>query len=180
MSVKSKNAVQRLFVCGMLVAMEIVLNRYLSINTMGLKIGFSFFPPMLAAMLYGPIAGGVVYGIADFIGAILIPIGPYHPGFTLCAFCMGVMYGLFLRGERVFPRVLVPVLVNCLLLGLVVNTLWVSQLYGQKTYWGWFLYRLSEYAVLVPVQLILAPVVLRIKKLLMRIGHMGQTDKTMA
>jgi len=131
-------------------------------------------------MLYGPIAGGVVYGIADFIGAILIPIGPYHPGFTLCAFCMGVMYGLFLRGERVFPRVLVPVLVNCLLLGLVVNTLWVSQLYGQKTYWGWFLYRLSEYAVLVPVQLILAPVVLRIKKLLMRIGHMGQTDKTMA
>lgn len=168
-----------LCVCAMLIAMEVVLNRFCSINTMGLKIGFSFVPPVAAAMLYGPVVSGIVYGMGDFIGAILFPIGPYHPGFTLCAVLMGVIYGLFLhRSEentgkpfsftniRFFPNMLVPTLVNTLFLGLVVNTYWVSMLYGKKTYWGWFVYRLPEYAILIPVILVLLPILLRLTDML--------------
>ena len=166
-----------LCICAMLIAMEIVLNRFCSINTMGTKIGFSFIPPVVAAMLYGPIVSGIVYGVGDFVGALLFPIGPYHPGFTLCAVLMGVVYGLFLYRKEtadgtdskkihIFPHMVLPILINNLLFGLTINTYWVSMLYGKKTYWGWFLYRLPEYAILIPVILVLMPFLLRMTDIL--------------
>jgi len=175
--------VRMLCVSAMLVAVEIVLNRFCSINTLGLKIGFSFVSPVVAAMLYGPVVSAVVYGLADFIGSNLFPIGPYHPGFTVCAVLMGLMYGLFLYrgGEtaprwmqwkriRLFPNMLVPTLFNTLILGLCINTLWVSMLSGKRTYWGWFVYRLPEYAILIPVILLLIPVLLRMTDMLRKTG----------
>ncbi|MCR5808789.1 MAG: folate family ECF transporter S component [Clostridiales bacterium] len=163
---------------AMLLAMTIMLDRFpgLSIKTPGWKIGFSFIPPMLAAILYGPVEAAIVYGLADLIGAVLFPFGPYHPGFTVIAALMGFILGVFLNkrpfafaGGRAewkkisfFPNCVLPVVINCLVLGLLVNTLWVSQLYGSKTYWGWFVYRLLEYAILVPVQLVMLPVILKL------------------
>ncbi len=156
---------KQLVMLSLLVALEIVLNRFLSINTMGVKIGFSFVPIVTAAYLFGPIASGAVYAVADLIGAILFPIGPYHPGFTVCAFLMGLSYGLFLYKKHrigIFKNILPPVLINSVLLGLFINTLWVSMLYGSKTYWGWFIYRLAEYAILIPVSLVMIPSIIKI------------------
>jgi ECF transporter S component (folate family) len=150
---------------ALLAALEIVLNRFCSINTMGLKIGFSFVPIVVAASLFGPVHAAAVYALADFLGAILFPIGPYHPGFTVCAALMGFVWGIFLHtkeGHAGFLRILVPSLINNLVIGLLVNTAWVAMLYGSKTYAGWFLYRLSEYAVLVPLNLVITPVLLRL------------------
>lgn len=183
---KRKLSVQRIAYAAILIAIEIVLNRFCSINTAGWKIGFSFLPIAAAANLFGPIYAGAIYAASDIIGATLFPIGTYHPGFTVCAALMGIVYGLFLyvpdeneRGLlihwkklRLFPNVAVPALINSVLLGLVVNTWWVSMLYGSKTYLGWFLYRLPEYAVMIPMNLIFVPLVLelcrRIRPLLMR------------
>ena len=150
---------------ALLAALEIVLNRFCSINTMGLKIGFSFVPIVVAASLFGPVHAAVVYALADFLGAILFPIGPYHPGFTVCAALMGFVWGIFLHtreGHPGFLRILAPSLINNLVIGLLINTAWVAMLYGSKTYAGWFLYRLSEYAVLVPLNLVITPVLLRL------------------
>ncbi len=193
----TNTVIQWLCTCGMLIALEIVLNRFLSINNAGWKIGFSFVAPMLAAMLYGPGTSALVWGMADLLGAILFPIGPYHPGFTICAAMMGFMYGVFLnrtpfhvqlgggnlalsltlRWEKIrFYNVLIPILVNCLAIGLVVNTYWVSNLYGSKTYWGWFLYRLPEYGFAIPVQVVLTPVLLKLSGLLVKLGLAGRKN----
>lgn len=187
---KAVRIVLRVCICAMLIAMEIVLNRFLSINTMGLKIGFAFLPPMLAAMLYGPGTSALIWAASDFLGAILYPIGPYHPGFTVCAALMGLVMGIMVHPDPIhmqlgrgnlhfianlhwdkikFYNILIPVLINCLVIGLLINTWWVSQLYGSKTYWGWFLYRLPEYAVMVPVQILFAPVLLRIVRILRKL-----------
>ena len=141
-----KNRARLKFICfaAILVAIEIVLNRFLSINTPGLKIGFSFVPIVIAAILFGPVKAGVIYALADLIGAILFPIGPYFPGFTVCAALMGIVYGFFLyKKEKIgfFKNILPPVIINNLVFGLLINTVWVSILYGSKTYWGWFVYR---------------------------------------
>jgi len=162
-----KKSVRLITVCAMLIAVEIVLNRLLSFNTLGVKVGFSFVPIVIAAYFYGPWVAATVYAIADFLGAVLLPIGPYHPGFTLCAGLMGMLYGYFLYRKdggsvRFFPGVVVPALVNNLVLGLFVNTLWVAMLYSSNGYWGWFAYRLPEYAVLIPLNLLLTPIILRL------------------
>ncbi len=149
---------------ALLIALEIILNRFLSINNSGWKIGFSFVPVVVAALLYGPWIAGTVGGMGDLIGSILFPIGPYFPGFTLCAFFMGFVYGIFLykKKGKLFPHVIPPVLINYIVFGQLINTFWVSILSGKKTYWGWFVYRIPEYALLIPVSIIMIPILIKL------------------
>ena len=82
---------------GLLVAVEIVLSRFCSINAWDLKIGFSFLPVAVAAMRLGPLEAAVVAAVSDFVGAVLFPIGAYFPGFTLTAFLSGLVFGWLLH-----------------------------------------------------------------------------------
>ena len=122
---------------ALLIAMEIVLNRFLSINAWNLKIGFSFVPVVLAAMLFGPIHAAIVGGVGDLVGALLFPIGAYFPGFTLTAALMGLVWGLFLHKKHSLTNTVISVAINQLILGLFLNTYWISVLYG-SAYWPLF------------------------------------------
>ena len=126
----SKIQTKRLTALGVLVALEVVLNRFLSINAWNIKIGFSFVPVVVAAMLFGPLYAGVVGALGDFIGAILFPIGAYFPGFTLTAFLMGQVWGFFLHKDQSFWRIALAVVINQFILSLFLNTFWISVLYG--------------------------------------------------
>lgn len=154
----------KICIAAMLTAMGFVLDRILTVSTPAVKINLAFLPAVFAAVLLGPIYGACVYGLTDLIGALVMPFGVYHPGFTVCAAVMGALYGIFLykKGKITFINIVIPVVINCLVIGLFINTAWVSMLYGSKTYWGWFAYRLLEYAVLVPVQLALIPAALKL------------------
>ena len=119
-----------LTVIAMLTAMEIVLNRFFSINAWNIKIGFSFVPVVAAAILYGPQDAGTVGALGDFIGAILFPIGAYFPGFTLTAFLTGLVFGFFLHKRQKVLFTVAAVGINQFILSLFLNTLWISALYG--------------------------------------------------
>lgn len=115
---------------GLLLALEIVLSRFLSISAWNIKIGFSFVPVVIAAQLYGPIPAAIVAALGDFVGATLFPIGPYFPGFTLTAFLTGLVFGLFLHKKQGVGRAAAAVGIVQLILGLLLNTYWISVLYG--------------------------------------------------
>lgn len=145
--------VKKLAQIGILVAAEVVLSRFLSINTSTLKIGFGFVPIVLAAMLYGPVWGAVVAGLADFLGAVLFPIGPYFPGFTLTAMLVGAVYGLFLHKEVTLPRILGAVVVVSVPLHLLLNSFWISVLYD-KGFLALLPGRIMQVAVMAPIQVL--------------------------
>lgn len=168
---KEKFSLEKMCKLALLIALQVVLARFISVNTMGVRIGFSFIPVMLAAYMFGPVSAGAVSALADLIGVILFPTGPFHPGFTLMAFCSGVVFGFLLDMERpddfrYWLKTVLAVLIHCLLIGLLINSVWVAQLYGSKTYGGWIIYRLTEYAILIPVQIIFAPLVKKIARML--------------
>ncbi|MBR0397765.1 MAG: folate family ECF transporter S component [Eubacterium sp.] len=121
---------RQLVIMGVMIAMEIVLSRFLSINAWNVKIGFSFVPVVITAMLYGAVPAGIVGAAADFLGAVLFPIGAYFPGFTLTAFLTGMVFGFFLFKQRTLPRIAGAVLINQMIFGLFLNTFWISVLYG--------------------------------------------------
>lgn len=166
MKTNHKSNAARISILAMLVALEVVLNRFCSVNTQFLKLGFGFVPIVVAANLFGPLSAAAVYAAADFIGANLFPIGQYHPGFTLCAALMGVTYGIFLYGKhadspRIFISAAFPAVINSVVFGLLVNTLWVSMLYDSKSYLGYLILRIPEYAVMIPLNIVVIPLVLR-------------------
>ena len=154
-------SIKNLTLASLLIALEVVLSRFLSISAWNTKIGFAFVPVVLAALLLGPLWAGIVGALADFLGALLFPIGAYFPGFTLTAFLMGLCYGLFLYKKQGFGRIAAAVAVHQLVLSLLLNTLWISLLYGSP-YAPLLLSRLPQCAILAAVQLALIPVLVRL------------------
>lgn len=152
---------------SLLIAIEIVLSRFLSISAWNIKIGFSFVPIVIAAILYGPLPAGVVAALGDFVGAILFPIGPYFPGFTLTAFLTGIVFGLFLQKSQDIGRIALAVGVNQLLLSLLLNTLWISVLY-EAAYLPLLATRVIQCVILSVVQFVgirlIAEVLVRYRK----------------
>lgn len=90
------NSVKKLVEISLLIALEVILTRFCSINTATLRIGFGFLPIAIIAMMYGPLSAGVAYALGDLLGMMIFPSGSYFPGFTLTAFLTGVIYGLVL------------------------------------------------------------------------------------
>lgn len=142
-----------LVILALLVAMEIILNRFLSINAWNIKIGFSFVPIVIAAILFGPVHSAIVGGLGDFIGALLFPIGAYFPGFTLTAVLMGIVWGIFLFKNQSIVRIGLATIINQFILGLVVNTYWISVLYGSP-YGPLFVTRIAQAFILTVVQIL--------------------------
>ena len=155
-----KISTKKLTVMALLIALEIILSRFLSLSAWNTKIGFSFVPVVIAAILLGPVYAGIVGALADFVGAILFPIGAYFPGFTLTAFFMGLVYGLFLYKKQSLPRILGAVAVNQFVLSLVVNTYWISVLYGSP-YGPLLVTRLVQTGILTVVQVIVIEVIVK-------------------
>ncbi|MCM1148525.1 MAG: folate family ECF transporter S component [Butyricicoccus sp.] len=125
-----KISTKQVVIIGLLTAMQVVLSRFLSINAWNIKIGFSFVPVFIAAWALGPVQGALVAGLGDFLGAILFPIGPYFPGFTLSCALQGLIFGLLLHKEQTFPRILAAAVLNQFGVSLFLTTLWISILYS--------------------------------------------------
>lgn len=143
---------------ALLAALEIVLSRFLSITAWNTKIGFSFVPIVAAAILLGPIPAAIVATVADIVGALLFPSGAFFPGFTLTACLSGLNYGLFLHKSQSMLRVAGAVCVHQLILSLLLNTLWISILYGSP-YGPLVVTRLFQTVIIFVVQIICIPLI---------------------
>lgn len=142
-----------LVMLAMLTALEIVLERFCSFQAWNLRVGFSFTALALAGMLFGPAAAGGVGAAGDLIGMLLFPNGTFFPGFTLTAVLKGLVYGFFLHRSQKAGRIIGAVLVVELILSQCLQTLWLSVLYGSP-YGAIFVTRLTQTAVMIPVQLL--------------------------
>ncbi len=160
----------RMFVqVSMLIALSVVLARFLSINTIYVRIGFGFVPVVVCAIMYGPAWAAVTAGIADFIGAVLFPTGAYFPGFTLTAMLTGIIFGLFLykREEKNVPALLGAVLVNGVVVSLLANTVNISILTG-TSFMVLLPTRLLQNALMIPIMFVSCGLCLAVVKTLKR------------
>lgn len=124
-----KIEIKDLVILALLLGLNVVLSRFLSINAWNIKIGFTFVTVYVAAYFYGPIGGALVGGLGDLIGALLFPIGAYFPGFTLTATLTGIVFGLVVGKKDDIKSFVVATLINELLLSLLLNTYWIHVLY---------------------------------------------------
>lgn len=132
--------------------MEIVLSRFLSIHTWNVKISFSFIPIVMAAMLFGALEAGIVAALGDILGAFMFPVGPYFPGFTVTAFLTGVLFAMFLKKKQSLARTVIAVLLVQLIGSLMMNTYFISILYGAP-FKALFVTRIYQAAVMAVVQI---------------------------
>ncbi len=155
----SKLTIKTLTRVAILIALEIVLNRFLSFNTMQQKIGFSFIAIAVCGYMFGPWIAALAGALADFLGAVLFPIGAFFPGFTLTAALTGLCFGLFLHRKKVkfFPHMFFCAFINCAVLSLGLNTYWVSVISGTPFWVLATTTRLIQFGINFALQLALLP-----------------------
>lgn len=151
------NKTHMLVIMAALIAIQIVLSRVFSINAWNIKIGFGFVPIVMAGILFGPVPAAAVGALSDFLGAVLLPIGPYFPGFTLTAALTGMVYGLLLHEKQSGLRILGAEAVVQFVLSLLINTFWISLLYGSP-FGPLFQTRVVQCAILAPVEFVVIDV----------------------
>lgn len=150
-----KSFTTQLVVMALLIALEIILTRFLSIETPTLRIGFGFLPVAIMAILYGPWWTGAAGIVGDLVGMTLMPKAAFFPGFTLTAFLTGVIFGLILYKKPItWKRALVAAMAVNLLCSLCLDTIWLSMMYGDS-----FLVllpaRLIKVIIMIPVETVL-------------------------
>ncbi len=91
---------KKIILVAILLAMLIVLSRFLSIKTPILKISFSFIPTVLCAIWLGPKWTVLLNVLGDLIGATLFPNGAFFIGYTISTAVAGFIYGILLYKEK--------------------------------------------------------------------------------
>lgn len=151
-SFKTKTLVR----AGFLTALSIVFTRFLSVmipisGFPAIRVSFGSIPIVISGLFFGPAIGGLTGAAADLVGVLINPMGTYHPGFTLSSILDGVIPGLMAMSFRKRPkagryfsfrRILAVEFILSLINSTILNTLWLSQLYG------------TAYMVLLPARLL--------------------------
>jgi len=84
--------------CGLFIALQVVLGRWLAIDIIFMRVSLVFIPMALGGVILGPLWNGIICAAADIAGFLLVPSqGAYFPGFTVSAFLSGAAYGFFLK-----------------------------------------------------------------------------------
>ncbi len=129
---------KKLILSAMLLAITIVLSRFLSINTELLSIGFSFVSVMLSAIWLGPKYSAIISGLADLIGALLFPFGTFFIGFTISAILKGLIYGLILykKGQELSDRellirLIISSIIVIIFVNILLNAVWLNIMYDK-------------------------------------------------
>lgn len=154
-SLKEFKNVTNLTIMAMLMALAIVLGFFSVQVTESLKIGFSFIPNMLVGLLFGPTATGIFGGVADILKYLIKPTGPFFPGFTISSIIGGIIYGLVLYRKPIrYTRVLVANILVTIFVNMILNTYWLTLLYGN----GFFVIlpaRIVKELIMLPITSIL-------------------------
>lgn len=93
---RTSRIIRRLTGSAFLIALSVILTRFLSSylaigGANSLRIGLGTIPIMVGSLVFGPVYGGVIGAAGDLVGALLFPVGPYNPGFTVSALLQGVL-----------------------------------------------------------------------------------------
>lgn len=116
---------------GLFIALAAVLSFFSVPISSILEIRFAIIPIAICGYMLGPVATGIVGGAADVVGYLVKPTGPFFPGFTISNIISGVIFGLMLHNKKVtLWRTLLATIIQSFAVGILLNSLWLSILYG--------------------------------------------------
>ncbi len=122
-----------LVTAAMLLAVQVLLGLVAAIPLgPSIRISFGYLALSTTGALLGPAASMLNGALADILGSVIHPIGPYFPGFTLTGLVNGAIYGVSLYDREIsLKRVLITKLLIDVICNLLLNTLWLDLLYGR-------------------------------------------------
>lgn len=152
---------KKIILTAVLLAMLVVLSRFLSIKTPLMKISFAFVPTMLCATWLGWKWTVLLNLLGDLIGATLFPSGPFFIGYTVSTVLSGLIYGLLLyqksenalTEKQLIIRTILATTLVAVIVNMGLNTLWTSITAG-KAFWPLLGTRIVKQLVMIPIHVV--------------------------
>ncbi len=146
---------KKMVTVALLIALNIVIVRFLSIQTEFVRISFGFVPASLCSMLFGPWIGAGSAFLSDFLGMIVNSKGmAYFPGFGISEALYGLTYGLFLyRRKKSYLQISVCVGLQTIFIDIALGTLWLWMLFHNPV-WVTVTTRITSAIVTFPIKVI--------------------------
>ncbi len=151
---KKKTVLINMVLIALLIAIQIILSRFGSIPTPIMKIGLAFIPIAFASKYIGIKEGMIVAGLGDLLGALLFPIGTYLPQLTITAILRAFLLGIIACKKTNLLTISTAVIVCEVVCSLLINTFWISLLYGDG-FIALLPQRLLQSAIMTPVQILI-------------------------
>ena len=151
---KSIVKTKMLVTSAVLIALNIVIVRFLSIQTPVIRVSFGFLTTSLSAMMFGPFVGGVTAFLSDFLGMVVNSKGmAYFPGFGISEALYGLTYGIFLyKKAKSYKNIILTVSLQTVFIDVCLGSYWVW-LMTQNPVWTIFISRLINAIVLYPIKI---------------------------
>ena len=152
---------KKIILTAILLAMLIVLSRFLSIKTPITKISFAFVPTMLCAIWLGPKWTILLNVLGDVIGATLFPSGAFFIGYTISTAVSAAIYGFILykkepdsyNDKQLLLRLIIATVLVAIVVNMGLNTLWTSITTG-KAFWALLVTRIVKQLIMIPIHVI--------------------------
>lgn len=132
------NLTRRMVLMALLVALGIVLTRFLSLrfaigSIEGVRIGFGGFPAIFGGIILGPLAGGVIGAVTDVLGFFINPMGPYMPHFSITAALTGAIPGFiyiyFLKRQSTWVNLILAISIGQIITSLLLTPYFLQTLF---------------------------------------------------
>ncbi|WP_235995466.1 folate family ECF transporter S component [Secundilactobacillus yichangensis] len=116
---------------SVLIAMQVVLGSFFSIQFLITKITFSFIVTAIMARLFPPKLTAAATALAYLIGMLLFPKFSFFVGFIITAALTGYTFGeLFYQKPVKLWRIALASLIVTMGWNLLLNSLWLHIMYG--------------------------------------------------
>ncbi len=152
---------KKIIMSALLIALTVILSRFLAIKTPLLSINFAFVPVVLCAIWLGPKWAILVNVISDLIGATLFPFGSFFIGYTVTKVVSGLIYGILLykkedntySNKQFIFRVIMAVMLVTVIANIGLNTFWIKITTG-KAFMVLLSARIVKELVMIPIEII--------------------------
>lgn len=138
---------------SLLIAVNIVLSKFLCLRLGIVYISFSFIAIVFVALKYNPIIAGIVASISDILRVIIFGSnGFFFPGYTLSCLLTGIVAGICLS-KLTFKRIILYAICTQIFFSLFLNTYWISIVTG-KAFWLFIPKRLLQTAIMILIKIL--------------------------
>ena len=151
--------------CALLAALQVVLARLIvPMPNEFTRFSIEAVPTVLAGILFGPVAGGLVGFVSDFVGCLFSGYG-YNPIFCIPPILYGLCGGLFrpLLARKVSFLRLLAVFAPAVVLGSVLYQSWALDFVYGKGFWVLLSARSVQFAVTLVVDALILNLLFKVK-----------------
>ena len=153
---KKQSALFKIILTAILVALNVILERFLAYSVWNQTISFGFITVAFAAAFLGTPYAVAVAGLGDLVGSLLFPFGTYFVGFTATNCIYGLILAEFIYKKASVLNITLAIVINKIVCTLILNTLWISILYrgGVDAFFVLLVTRLPSAAIMAVVEII--------------------------